>query len=231
MIPINSPSFVDHYTYTIRYTGFGFQSPPILIYHYDKDRGYPSVENGEIPLPAFEMSRVKDKLQLSTADAAGTNITVLSYLKNQKIEIRDRSELFPDSQVLQTIEIEWYSKYSEPKLFDMKFPGGRVYRWWSAGDGVFELVDKSKDSITKDAVLARIAGAGGDDKTVLLISIAAGACESGGDLTDKIILSSAFGVLKRCERNLVKFGWFDAGGQAKSNGFIDIFTGLGTIFQ
>ncbi|EGX51566.1 hypothetical protein AOL_s00054g265 [Orbilia oligospora ATCC 24927] len=211
--------------YTLKYTGFGFQAPNIPIFRYNDSTGYPT--DPSLETPDYTISRVNDKLQLASTRPKETNLTIMAYLKKQKIEIRDAPELTPGSKVLESITVEWYSTYSQPKLYDIKLPDGKLYRWWSAGDGVFELLDKSKDATNKDAAIARIAAAKAD-RRVIVISITNVALDKGSGLTESVILVSAVGVLKKCEKNLVHFGWFDAGASAKANSFMSFFSLAGS---
>ncbi|KAF3319120.1 hypothetical protein TWF173_003571 [Orbilia oligospora] len=171
--------------YTLKYTGFGFQAPNIPIFRYNDFTGYPT--DPSLETPEYTISRVNDKLQLASTRPKETNLTIMAYLKKQKIEIRDAPELTPGSKVLESIPVEWYSTYSQPKLYDIKLPDGKLYRWWSAGDGVFELLDKSKDATNKDAAIARIAAAKAD-RRVIVISITNVALDNGSGLTESVIL-------------------------------------------
>ncbi|KAK6516944.1 hypothetical protein TWF506_006824 [Arthrobotrys conoides] len=207
--------------YALKYTGFGFQSPSIPIFKYTESTGYPT--DPSLETPEYTISRVNDKLQLTSTRPKDTTHTIMAYLKKQKIETRDSPESTPGSRVLEGIPVEWYSTYSQPKLYDIKLPDGKLYRWWSAGEGVFELLDKSKDSRNKDAVVVRIS-ASKADRRVIIISITDAALEKSSGLTENVILVSAVGVLKKCEKNLVHFGWFDAGASAKSNSFMSLFS-------
>ncbi|KAF3093472.1 hypothetical protein TWF706_008716 [Orbilia oligospora] len=211
--------------YTLKYTGFGFQAPNIPIFRYNESTGYPA--DPSLETPEYTIARVNDKLQLTSTRPKETNLTIMAYLKKQKIEIRDAPELTPGSKVLESIPVEWYSTYSQPKLYDIKLPDGKLYRWWSAGDGVFELLDKSKDATNKEAAIARIAAAKAD-RRVIVISITDVALDKGSGLTESVILVSAVGVLKKCEKNLVHFGWFDAGASAKANSFMSFFSLAGS---
>ncbi|KAK6534131.1 hypothetical protein TWF281_005469 [Arthrobotrys megalospora] len=211
--------------YALKYTGFGFQAPSIPIFKYDESTEYPA--DPSLETSAYEVARVNDKLQLTSTNPKETTHTIMAYLKKQKIEARDAPELATGSKVLESIPVEWYSTYSQPKLYDMKLPGGKLYRWWSVGDGVFELIDKSKDSVAKDAVVARIA-ASKADRRIIVISITDVVLDKGSGLTEETILVSAVGVLKKCEKNLVHFGWFDAGATAKANGFMSFFSLAGS---
>ncbi|KAF3139536.1 hypothetical protein TWF703_003725 [Orbilia oligospora] len=194
--------------YTLKYTGFGFQAPNIPIFRYNESTGYPA--DPSLETPEYTIARVNDKLQLTSTRPKETNLTIMAYLKKQKIEIRDAPELTPGS-----------------KLYDIKLPDGKLYRWWSAGDGVFELLDKSKDATNKEAAIARIAAAKAD-RRVIVISITDVALDKGSGLTESVILVSAVGVLKKCEKNLVHFGWFDAGASAKANSFMSFFSLAGS---
>ncbi|KAF3089852.1 hypothetical protein TWF569_009739 [Orbilia oligospora] len=196
--------------YTLKYTGFGFQAPNIPIFRYNESTGYPA--DPSLETPEYTIARVNDKLQLTSTRPKETNLTIMAYLKKQKIEIRDAPELTPGSK---------------PKLYDIKLPDGKLYRWWSAGDGVFELLDKSKDATNKEAAIARIAAAKAD-RRVIVISITDVALDKGSGLTESVILVSAVGVLKKCEKNLVHFGWFDAGASAKANSFMSFFSLAGS---
>ncbi|KAK6333662.1 hypothetical protein TWF730_003846 [Orbilia blumenaviensis] len=206
--------------YTLKYTGFGFQAPSIPIFKYKESTGYPA--DPSLETPEYTVARVNDKLQLVSSNPKETTHTIMAYLKKQKIETRDAPELTAGSKVLESFPVEWYSTYSQPKLYDIKFPGGKLYRWWSAGEGVFELLDKSKDGTANGAVIARIA-ASKEDRRVLVISITDTTLDKSSGLTENIILVSAIGVLKKCEKNLVHFGWFDAGATAKSSSFMSFF--------
>ncbi|KAK6509662.1 hypothetical protein TWF481_004393 [Arthrobotrys musiformis] len=210
--------------YTLKYTGFGFQALSIPIFKYTESTGYPA--DPSLETPEYTVARVNDKLQLTSTNPKETTHTIMAYLKKQKIETRDAPESAAGSKVLENIPVEWYSTYSQPKLYDIKLSGGKLYRWWSAGDGVFELLDKSRDTTNKDGVVARIA-ASKADRTVIVISITDAALEKGSELTENVVLVSAIGVLKKCEKNLVHFGWFDAGASAKSASFMSFFNMAG----
>ncbi|KAK6356887.1 hypothetical protein TWF718_001227 [Orbilia javanica] len=214
----DNDGFSDHFA--LKYTGFGFQTPSIPIFKYTESQGYPA--DPSLETPEYKVARVNDKLQLTSTNPKETTHTIMAYLKKQKIETRDAPELTAGSKIIESIPVEWYSTYSQPKLYDIRLPGGRVYRWWSAGEGVFELFDKSKDSVNKDAVVARIT-ASKADRRVIVISISDAVLEKGSGLVENVVLVSAVGVLKKCEKNLVHFGWFDAGASAKAGGFMSFF--------
>ncbi|KAK6537104.1 hypothetical protein TWF694_011304 [Orbilia ellipsospora] len=195
--------------FTTKYTLWKPNDSEMPIFKFDGTRAYPddpSTEKSE-----FEVTRVNDKIQLTCSDPLNPSYTVLAYNKKQRIEIRTAPELSAGGTTTDTIPLDWYYHFSKPKLIDLKFASGKLYRWLWGGVGSFRLVDKTKGSASKDTLVAAMKVF---KEAVIIISITDAAYEKGSRLTDEIILLSAVGVVKKCEKDLIQMGPTGAGSAA-----------------
>ncbi|EPS35578.1 hypothetical protein H072_11082 [Dactylellina haptotyla CBS 200.50] len=212
--------------YAIKYTGLTDGSPSMPIYKVEPPE---YLTNSTTALPAYEVARVNDKLQLTSTDPHNTSHIILTYQKKPKIQVRTAPESSAAGTTLETIPLEWYYHFSQPKLIDLKLPNGKLYRW-SAGKGYFDLIDKTKNSASHGTIVARITGTR-ERKGIFLVAMTGPVFEMGSGLTKEIVLVSAAGLLKKCEKTLVQqLGAVDHASIAYASVFINPFMAGGTLF-
>ncbi|KAK6543505.1 hypothetical protein TWF694_000251 [Orbilia ellipsospora] len=209
--------------------------PPIDI--YKPDTGSYTQLDPSTAMPAFQVAHVNNKIQLTSTDPRNTKHTIIAYHKKQRIDIRNSPELFPESALLDTIPLEWYSNYSKPNLYDLKLANGKIYRWLNPGQGtgILQLIDKSPDTMGQDMLLAQInviRNGGVWGKGTLVISVTDAIYSGGTGLTEDIVILSAFGAMKKCEKSFVHSAWYDRKDTVAGNGFMRLVTrGADVLFK